>query len=170
MNGFIEIHPGLWYEEKTGLPWSSRKFLGGGKGWATDGELKRLNCKNNKGYYQVGVAGKMKLWHRIVFKHFNGEIPKGIQVDHFNNVRSDNRISNLQLLSHKYNSRKCLKYKTNTSGYPGVYWDKASKKWLARIGINGKRKHLGYFDDKLEAAETYLKAKIKYHGSDSIRF
>ena len=168
MNGFIEILPGLWYEEKTGLPWSSRKFLG--KGWGTDGHFKQLTAKSGRGYYYVGVDGKIKRWHRIVYEYFNGPIPKGKEVDHINNVRSDNRISNLKLKTHKDNSRSCLKYKNNTSGHPGVVWRKENKKWRAQIYINGKNKSLGHFDNKLEAAEAYKKAKIKYHGIDSIRF
>ena len=168
MKGFIEIIDGLWYEEATGLPWSSKKFTG--TGWVNDGDLKRLNSKSGGGYYYLKVSGKMKNWHRIVYEHFNGPIPKGLQVDHFNNIKTDNRISNLQLLSGPDNTRSRLKHKNNTSGHPGVIFKKANKKWQAQIKINGKQKYLGIFDDKLEAAEAYLKAKMKYHGSDSIRF
>ena len=170
MNGFIEILPGIFYEEATGLPWSTKRSLGRGKGFSTDGDLKRLNCKNSHGYYYVKVEGRMKSWHRLIFEHFNGIIPSGFQVDHINNIRTDNRITNLQLLSAADNTRSCLKYKRNTSGYPGVCWHKGKQKWLAGIRINGKHKHLGYFNDKLEASEAFKKAKIKYHGSDSIRF
>ena len=103
--GFIEILPGIWYEEATGLPWSTNRSLGRGKGWATDGKLKRLTCKSH-GYYQVGINGKMKRWHRLIWEYFNGKIPEGLQVDHMNNIRNDNRITNLQLLSNKDNSRR----------------------------------------------------------------
>ena len=170
MKGFIEITDGLWYEEATGIPWSTKRSLGVGKGWATDGELKQFTNKNTNGYYQVSVEGRTKCWHRVVYEHFNGPIPKGKQVDHINNIRTDNRITNLQLLSAADNTRSCLKYKTNTSGHPGVCWFKSRQKWQARIKINGKSKFLGYFDDKLAAAEAYKKAKIKYHGQESIRF
>ena len=170
MEAFIEILPGIWYEEKTGLPFSTKRNLGPGKGWTTDGDLKRLTSKNRDGYYRVGNEGISKQWHRLVWEFFNGEIPKGIQVDHINNVRSDNRIENLQLLPHNKNSRFRLKHKNNKSGHPGVTWHKPTQKWRAKIGINGKTKHLGYFNDKLEAAEAFRKAKIEYHGSDSLRF
>lgn len=30
--GYIEITNGLWYEEATGEPWTSRKFFGRGNG------------------------------------------------------------------------------------------------------------------------------------------
>ena len=167
--GFIEIHPGLWYEEKTGLPFSTKRSLGRGKGFSTDGDLKKITGKSRGGYYLVGVEGKMKSWHRIVYEHFNGPIPKGLQVDHFNNIKTDNRISNLQLKTNKDNSRCSLKQSNNTSGYPGVYWNKANKKWKAQITINGKKKHLGYFDSPEVAYEAYLQGKIKFHGKESIR-
>ena len=41
--------------------------------------------------------------------------------------------------------------KNNTSGYVGICWNKASKKWYANIVISKKRIHLGSFKDKIEA-------------------
>ena len=49
-----------------------------------------------KNYYQ----------HRFVFEVFRGPIPRCFEVDHINNVKCDNRIKNLQLLSHKQNVGK----------------------------------------------------------------
>lgn len=41
--------------------------------------------------------------------------------------------------------------KNNTSGYKGVYFDSLKGKYVAYIGIHGKRIHLGYFS-KLDDA------------------
>ena len=49
-----------------------------------------------KNYYQ----------HRFVFEVFRGPIPRFFEVDRLNNVKSDNRIKNLQLLTHKQNVGK----------------------------------------------------------------
>lgn len=47
--------------------------------------------------------------------------------------------------------------------YPrGVHFSNAAGKFVARIGTNGKRKHLGYFDTPKEASEVYLKARYDY--------
>ena len=165
MKGFIEIKPGLWYEESTGLPWSTRVQRSG----ATNGKLKQLTYRNSNGYYIAVIKGTKQRWHRLVFEYFNGPIPDGMEIDHINNKRDDNRIENLQLLSHKENCRCSLKNSNNTSGKPGVSWDKANKKWRASIKVNGKRKHLGRFTDKESAYQAYLKEKIKYHGQESIR-
>ena len=40
----------------------------------------------------------------------------------------------------------------NTSGVKGVYWNKDAGKWKARIAVDRQDKHLGYFEDILEAA------------------
>ena len=168
--GFIEIHPGIWYEESTGLPWSSKRRLGHAKGWATDGKLKQLTSMH-KGYYQVNINGKVNSWHRLVWEHFNGPIPAGMDIDHNNetNDKTDNRIENLQLLSHKDNARCSLKRKDNTSGFQGVSWDKRTNKWVTYISIDGKIKYLGLFESPEDASEAYIAGKIKYHGKESIR-
>ena len=44
--------------------------------------------------------------HRFVFEVFKGVIPKCLQVDHINEIKSDNRIKNLQLLTPKQNIEK----------------------------------------------------------------
>jgi hypothetical protein len=48
---------------------------------------------------------------------------------------------------------------TNTSGYRGVNFSRSINRWVARVGINGDRKYLGYFNTALEAAiarDTYI--------------
>ena len=44
--------------------------------------------------------------HRFVYEVFRGPIPKQFEVDHINDCKSDNRIKNLQLLTHKQNVEK----------------------------------------------------------------
>lgn len=43
----------------------------------------------------------------------------------------------------------------NTSGYVGVDWYKLTGKWRARIKINGRKTHLGYFECPKAAARAY---------------
>ena len=55
-------------------------------------------CENNK---------KRKYYiHRFVFETFKGEIPSDKQVDHLDNDKFNNQISNLQLLTQAENNRK----------------------------------------------------------------
>ena len=47
--------------------------------------------------------------HRFIWECFNGIIPSEMQIDHINDVKDDNRLSNLQLLTPSENSKKSVK-------------------------------------------------------------
>lgn len=96
----------------------------------------------------------VKTVHQLMAIAFLNHTPCGrkIVVDHINNVSLDNRIENLQLITHRENLSKDKK---GTSKYVGVCWCKTSKKWRSAIRINGKVKYLGMFTDELEASNTY---------------
>jgi len=53
---------------------------------------------------------------------------------------------------------------TADNGMKGVRFNKASKKWYARIQSNGVSKYLGSFDNPEKAREAYLSHSAKLHG------
>lgn len=53
----------------------------------------------DKGYYRHN--GLRKYMHRYVWEYYNGKIPSGYEVHHIDFDRSNNDISNLQLLTKK---------------------------------------------------------------------
>ena len=71
---------------------------------------KPLKCRVTRGYLTFGMIfeGKHKnlSCHRFTYECFHGLIEGRLQVDHKNNNKLDNRISNLQLLSNSENTRK----------------------------------------------------------------
>lgn len=82
--------------------------------------------------------------------------PHGFQVDHINGNGLDNRRCNMRIVSNQQNSFNHTKKKLGcTSQYRGVFWATRNGRWLARITINGKGKHLGSFDCEEEAARAY---------------
>tara|TARA_R110000851_G_scaffold133406_1_gene268287 strand:- start:373 stop:867 length:495 start_codon:yes stop_codon:yes gene_type:complete len=113
---------------------------------------------DSQGYLKVGLSssGKLKIVriHQLVAVAFLNHTPSGnkLVVDHKNNIGTDNRLENLQIITNRENTSKDKK---GTSKYAGVYWSKQSKKWRAQITINGKMKHLGLFTDELKASEAY---------------
>ena len=65
------------------------------------------NVKNRYGYECINLCrnGKRKQFrvHRIVWETFNGTIPAGMEIDHINAIRDDNRLDNLRVVTSKEN-------------------------------------------------------------------
>ena len=90
--------------------------------------------------------------HRLILN-----CPDDKYVDHINHDKLDNRKSNLRICTRRENNinRKPLSILTKTSLYKGVCWDKSRNKWRANVGYNGKKIHLGRFENELESAKAY---------------
>ena len=66
------------------------------------------------GYYSVSVKGtntkqRSMLSHRFIWECVNGLIPQGKEIDHKDDVRSNNKIDNLQIMTHQDNVLKSAK-------------------------------------------------------------
>lgn len=85
----------------------------------------------------------------------------GLQVDHRNRNRLDNRRTNLRIVTHAQNMHNKSLYCNSTSGFRGVTWSQTRKQWRARVGVDGKRIHLGYFKHKHDAAEAAQKGRLR---------
>ena len=115
------------------------------------------------GYLCVGINYNSYRAHRLIFLMHKGYLPKTI--DHINGDKLDNRIENLRAATVGQNQHNRKTNANNTSGYKGVSWSKAQKKWTARITLERKIIHLGYFANVEEAAEVVRKAREELHGS-----
>ena len=64
--------------------------------------------KNKQGYLLVALSknGNMKkyLIHRLVYETFKGQIPEGMQCNHLSEVKTENNLENLNLMTPKENS------------------------------------------------------------------
>ena len=78
-------------------------------------QIPHFGTKNNNGYMMCMVrkhcqsGQKSYLSHRFIWECFNGLIPDGMHIDHKNDDKEDNRLSNLQLLTPSENSKKAAK-------------------------------------------------------------
>ncbi|MEO9572427.1 MAG: HNH endonuclease [Roseobacter sp.] len=116
--------------------------------------------------YKIGTfKGRPLYAHRAAFAIVYGYFPK--QVDHANGNRADNRLMNLRPSDQVLNMRNKRRRSDNTSGITGVWLDKPTRKWRARIRVNGKDLYLGSFDTKDEAAAARKAAEIE-HGFDEL--
>ena len=101
------------------------------------------------------VDGRHKLvrMHRII-----NNTPRGLDTDHINRNKLDNRCSNLRTATRTQNNFNASLRSDNTSGHKGVTWDKTTKKWVAQICAGGKVKKIGRFcriEDAISAREEH---------------
>lgn len=114
------------------------------------------------GYRNGSIFATWHLAHRIIWAMTNGRWPEE-DIDHIDGNRTNNAISNLRSVSRHENTKNLSRRLSNTSGVPGVTWNKRAKKWRASIKVAGKFIYLGYFDD-LETAAEIRKAAETRHG------
>ena len=102
--------------------------------------------------------------HRLVAIAFIENPDENPKVDHIDNNPSNNNVKNLRWATSNENKFNQGKYNNNKSGFRGVSFHKPLNKYRAEIKINGKKKHLGYYETPEEASEKYeIKAK-EIHG------
>jgi hypothetical protein len=102
--------------------------------------------------------------HHIKLHRFIMNPPSNMQVDHASGDTLDNRKVNLRICTHAENQWNRKKSINNTSGYKGVYFHRGNGKWRAKIKLNNKCLHIGYFDTPEKAYKAYCEASEKYHG------
>ncbi len=122
----------------------------------------KANYKHDKNYCEIYIEGKKYKLHRIVFMYHHGYMPKII--DHINGDKYDNRIENLREATYSENKKNLKIYKTNTSGYAGISFDKTRKKWFVSISINNKLKNLGRFRNIEDAINARKVAEENHFG------
>lgn len=90
--------------------------------------------------------------------------PLGLGIDHKDTDGLNNQKSNLRICAHSGNGCNRPKTKTNTSGYKGVYYFKRDNNFQAKIMLNKKSVHIGYFNNAREAAVAYDAVAAILHG------
>ncbi|MCK9461456.1 MAG: HNH endonuclease [Proteobacteria bacterium] len=111
-------------------------------------------------YAQRVSRGKHIYMHRLIL-----DFPSGVDIDHINCDKLDNRKSNLRVCTRSQNNANLPKPSHNTSGYKGVSWDKRACKWVARLNKDGKLRFSKHFDNKLDAAKAYNEKITEMFGS-----
>lgn len=85
-----------------------------------------------------------KYCHRIIWEIFNGEIPKGMVIDHIDGNPMNNNIDNLRLTTYCGNNRNRARDSRNSSGINGVSFTKTKdgyEYWtVSWVDKDGKRK------------------------------
>jgi hypothetical protein len=121
-----------------------------------NGKMLKL-CDRGDGYLAVNLYNnglrKNKVVHQLVAEAFLNHKSNGFKlvIDHINDNPSDNRLENLQIVTHRFNVCKTQgKYNSNLKG---VY--KSHNRWKSQIVIDKKIIYLGTYTNEMDAHLAY---------------
>ena len=120
------------------------------------------NVRPPKMYRYICVEGRHYKAGRLAWFYVYGAWPSQ-QIDHADGDRLNDAIKNLRDCSNAENSQNRGMRSDNTSGYPGVTWNKARRKWQAQVKADGANHNAGLFADRAVAFEAYLCKKRQLH-------
>lgn len=116
---------------------------------------------NNYGYAYHGSGDNKIFMHKELAKILGAEL-----VDHEDRNTLNNQLSNLRPCTQSQNMANRVKYtkSTHSSTYKGVHFCNRSKRWIAKIKLDGKSKYIGAFRTEVEGAVAYNKKAKELFG------
>ncbi len=120
-------------------------------------QCKGMKWRLSDGYCKSGTI--------YLHRHILGTpAKKGLEGDHINRNRLDNKRKNLRWAANHQNKINSGLSVRNKSGFKGVSWNKAKQKWRVSACFKNKEKEYGHFDDIAEAAKKYNEVVARLHG------
>lgn len=116
------------------------------------------------GYIVTFVSRKPIFMHRFVM---GLDEKSTYEVDHIRHETNDNRKGYLRVVSHAENHRNNRKFKNNSSGETGVFFNSKDRCWCSRITYNGEIINLCRSKNKDDAIRARKEAEELYFGEYS---
>lgn len=143
----------LEYDKETGLfKWKQLRSNASKRDWFPGHHTKR-------GYRMVRIDGKPHMCHRLAWLLSTGQWPN-IFIDHIDEDKSNNRLSNLRQADKSLNQLNQSKANIDSgTGLRGVTWDKQAEKFRAQLMVQGKKILNKLFTSAQDAANEYKRVK-----------
>lgn len=113
-----------------------------------------VGSPNQNGYLGFYFSGRRYTCSRVAWYLYYGSWPEG-DVDHLDNDRTNNRINNLEDVSHRVNCQR-RSIRTKKKLPLGVRLHPRSGKYEAQASIGGRTKYLGTYRTPEQAHQRYL--------------
>jgi len=111
-------------------------------------KLKPGNCRGYKNiHFRKNGKQHTRKVHRLVLETFAGPCPKGMETNHKNGIKTDNRLENLEWVTSSENTKHALSTGLINRSYEG----------LIEAGVQYRLK------PKLKAGEVWLIKKLIFH-------
>jgi len=120
---------------------------------------KEAGTVNLDGYLKITIDYKIYSIHTIIYFIENNIWPP--IVDHIDGDKLNNKITNLRSVTQRKNVQNLDKHRSGK--LVGAIKIKGYDEWRSRIHVDGKQRHLGYFNTELEAHQRYVQ-ELKARG------
>ncbi len=121
----------------------------------------RAGSTSKSGYRRLMFKGKQYQEHHVIWCMVHGYFPPE-QLDHDDQVRDNNRISNLIEVTQSENSRNRARRNTSIDE-AGIWYCKRRRRYIAEITFEGKKVFQKSYQD-IEQAIEERQAKLKEYG------
>lgn len=101
--------------------------------------------------------------HRRLHRYIMGVTDESIFVDHRDTEKLNNTRLNLRSCSNTQNLCNRGKNKNNKSGFKGVHFHAKNGNWVAQIGVDKKKLHIGSYSTPDAAHAAYVEAAKVHH-------
>jgi hypothetical protein len=121
--------------------------------------------RNDEGRAESRRIRECIFMHREILGLVKGD---GLQVDHVNRDRLDNRRCNLRVVMPRHQGHNIMRHGNFTSQFRGVAWDQKSGRWESYVHVRGRKFSAGRFDSEREAARAAqaLRFELLSHAVD----
>ena len=119
----------------------------------------RFEARRESGYACRTERRTTIYMHQLVAERYGLDVCER-EIDHKDGNGLNNQRTNLRAATRSQNNANQRVTRRNRSGYKGVYWSRAARKWAAQLG----QKYLGLFENPLDAAIAYNDAATARFG------